>query len=102
MLKEGYIARWRKYPEDEVKIRVARPHVLSPSSHLLSDYKNGFITWEVYEKRFRQEILSRLDSRAELVRIAEMSKTEDVRLMCYEKNPPCHRFILIEIIKELE
>ena len=99
-LLEGYIALWRKYPENEIKIRVARPHVLSPSALLLSDYKNGFITWDEYEKRFRKEILSRLDSRHELERIAGLSKHENVRLLCYEKNPPCHRFLLMEMIED--
>ena len=100
-LLEGYIAKWHKYPKNELKIRVARPHVLSPSSPLLSDYKNGFITWEDYDKRFRAEILSHLDSLHELRRIATISKHEDVRLLCYEKNPPCHRFILMELIAEI-
>lgn len=26
---------------------------------------------------------------------------KDVRLICYEKNPPCHRFILIDLINSL-
>lgn len=102
MLLEGYIARWRKYPEDEVKVRVARPSVLSPSKALLMDYKEGRIDWEGYERRFREEIQSRPAALKKLRTIKTMSETEDVRLICYEKNPPCHRFILIEMINELE
>jgi len=98
-LLEGYIAKWRTYPTNEVKIRVARPHILSPSALLHHDYRNGFITWEEYEKRFRSEILSRLDSRHELERIAVLSKHENVRLLCYEKSPPCHRFLLMDMIE---
>ena len=36
-----------------------------------------------------------------LKEIAKISKHKNVRLMCYEKEFPCHRFILIEIIKEI-
>lgn len=43
MLKEGYIGRWKRYPKDEVKIRVARPSVLAPSNELLKDFKEGRI-----------------------------------------------------------
>jgi len=43
MLKEGYIAKWKKYPKDEVKIRFARPSVLAPSNELLKDFKEGRI-----------------------------------------------------------
>jgi len=41
MLKEGYIGRWKKYPKNEVKVRVARPSVLAPSKELLKDFKEG-------------------------------------------------------------
>jgi len=58
MLKEGYIGKWKKYPKDEVKIRVARPSVLAPSKELLKDWKEGEIDWAGYERRFRVEILN--------------------------------------------
>ena len=53
---EGYIAKWKKYPENEIKIRVARPSVLGPSKELLRDYKDGKIDWVGYEERFRGEM----------------------------------------------
>jgi len=37
---EGYIANWRNYPKDEVKVRVARPSVLVPSQELLSQFNH--------------------------------------------------------------
>ena len=101
MLKEGYIAKWREYPKDEIKIRVARPSVLAPSKQLLEDWKEGKISWEEYEERFRKEILSNPKALKKLREIKELAKKKDVRLICYEKNPPCHRFILIEMIKNL-
>lgn len=101
MLLEGYIAKWNKYPKEEVKVRVARPSVLSPSKELLSDYKKGLIDWEEYGARFRYEIFGSLDALALLRKIKKTSEEKNVRLICYEKNPPCHRFILIDIINSL-
>ena len=101
MLKEGYIGNWRKYPKDEVKVRVARPSVLAPSKELLKDWKEGMIDWTEYERRFREEILGNPKAVAKLSEIKKLAKTKDVRLICYEKSPPCHRFILIDLVNTL-
>jgi len=63
---EGYIANWRNYPQDEVKVRVARPSVLAPSRELLSEFnrlKKRYgreRAWKLsgYEERFKRENLS--------------------------------------------
>lgn len=102
MILEGYIANWRKYPEDEVKVRVARPSILAPSFRLLSDYKTGKINWGEYEIRYREEIYQNPNAVKRILEIAHLSKEKNVRLICYEKNPPCHRFILIELIVRLQ
>ena len=99
---EGYIAVWNKYPLDEVKIRVARPSVLGPSKRLLDDWKAGRITWAQYEERFIDEIESSPKAQEKLDEIVRLAKKQTVRLLCYEKNPPCHRFILIEMLSEPE
>lgn len=101
MLKEGYIAKRNEYPDDEIKVRVARPSVLAPSKELLKDWKDGRIDWTEYERRFREEILNNPKAMAKLREIKRLAETEDVRLICYEKNPPCHRFILIELANTL-
>jgi len=119
MLKESYIANWRKLPKDVIKIRVARPHILSPSQKLLSDYKNcekrylkigstkKFArerAWNLtnYKVRYETEIMSNPKSVKELYRIYDLAKEKDVYLMCYEKDFPCHRFILLDIINNLQ
>jgi len=101
MLKEGYIGRWKEYPKDEVKVTVARPSCLGPSESLLKDWKERKINWADYEKRFRAEILSNPKAMEKLREIKNLSQEKDVRLICYEKNPPCHRFILIDLINSL-
>jgi len=102
MIKESYISMWNKLPTDTIKVRVARPSILSASKELLYDYKYGRIKWREFEVRFRKEILNNPKAVAELNRLKELSKEKDVYLMCYEKNYPCHRFILIDLIKELK
>ena len=102
MIKEGYIANWHKYPKNEIKIRVARPSILAPSKKLWNDYKQGKITWYVFENCFLEEILNNPKALLKLREIAEISKTQDVRLMCYEKSYPCHRFLLMDIIEALQ
>lgn len=92
---------WNKLPPDAVKVRVARPSVLSPSIELFHDYKQGRITWQEFEVRFRKEIVSNPKAVAELKRLKELSQEKDVYLICYEKSYPCHRFILMDLIKEV-
>lgn len=101
MLKESYISMWKKLPVDSIKVRVARPSVLSASKKLMTDYKSARITWETFEARFRDEIKNNPNAVAELQRLKILSKTKDVYLICYEKNYPCHRFILMNMINEL-
>ena len=101
MIKEGYLAKWNSYPKDEIKIAVTRTakSPLSPSWELLNDYKNGKIDWKQYTKRFKEEILANPEALEKLEEIRELAKTKTVRLICYEKNPPCHRFILLEMLE---
>jgi uncharacterized protein YeaO (DUF488 family) len=101
MLKESYISHWKNLPADAIKIRVARPSILSASKDLLTAYKSGRISWEVFETRFRKEIQSNPKAIAELYRLKDLSKTNDVYLICYEKTSPCHRFILLDMIQNL-
>jgi uncharacterized protein YeaO (DUF488 family) len=107
---EGYIANWKSYPKDEVKVRVARPNVLAPSQELLGEFNRlkrmygRERAWELsrYEERFKREILNNPEAMAKLKEIRELAKNRSVRLICYEKNPPCHRFILMKLIEEGE
>jgi len=100
-LREGYIAKWNEYPTDEVKIRVARPHVLSPSKHLLQVYKNGEINWKDYKTEYLINLLANMKAVDELIRIIKLLKQGvNVRLVCYEKSPShCHRNILMKLLE---
>ncbi len=101
LILEGYIAKWNDYPDDEIKVRVARPGVLAPSKTLLEDYKSGKISWPTFERKFLLELHRNPEAIEKLKQLAELSKNQNVRLICYEKTFPCHRFILVDIIKAI-
>lgn len=116
-VREGYIAKWKTYPTDEVKFRVARPSVLGPSKELLASVllakeqceKNGWSqnchdwAWHAvkYERRYRKEIRENPAAAKKILEItALVLNGKNVRLICYEKGRSCHRFILKEMIEE--
>lgn len=99
MLLEGYLANLKKYPKDEIKIYVTRTagSILAPSWELLNDFKSGKIDWVRYERRYINEMANPKAIRT-MLKIKSLSEKTNVRLICYEKNPPCHRFILLRMI----
>ena len=101
MIKESYVSMWKKLPVDAVKVRVARPSVLSPSLGLFHMYREGRISWEAFDTLFRKEVLGNPKAVAELKRLKQLSLEKDVYLICYEKTFPCHRFILLDLMKTL-
>lgn len=115
MITEGYFGNLKNYPETDWFICIARKHPwfvkkdkmshfpsLAPSQDLLDDYKNGFADWGLYEAVYRREVANSEQARRDIAWIGiKDSQGETVRLMCWEKNPPCHRFILLDIIEEL-
>lgn len=98
---EGCIARCKDYSKDEIKVRVTRPSVLAPKKDLFYSRKSKKIGWKEYKKRYKNQILKDPKAIAALVHLKNLAKDRNVRLICYEVNPPCHRFILLDIIKEL-
>jgi len=101
-LLEGYIAQWKNYPKDEIKVRVARPSILAPSKELFNDMKEGLISLDSFREKFTKQIRENPEAMKALRHYAVISKTQDVRLICYEKNPPCHRFMLMDMIQSID
>ena len=115
MITEGYFGNLKNYPKTDWLICISRrwpwfvkknkmSHLqsLAPSQDLLDDYKTGALDWEIYEKRYRAEIESREQARKDIAWIGiKDCQGETIRLMCWEKTPPCHRFILLDIIQSL-
>jgi len=104
MLLEGYLAKLNTYPLDEIKIVVTRTahSILAPSKELLWLYKDGKITWDEYKIAYIHQISNDPNAVFEMKRIKRLAMINDVRLICYEKNYPCHRFLLMEMINNLE
>ena len=92
----------RHYPRGIAQIHFDRwLPALAPSQELLLVWRCGLITWEEYTARFREEILGSPEAMAALRHIVELSRTRDVWLICWEKGPPCHRFILLDMAREI-
>lgn len=92
----------RLYPRGIAPIHFDRwLPALAPSYELLTDWHGHRITWEKYTARFREEILGSPEAMAALRHIIDLARTKDVWLICWEKAPPCHRFLLLEIAREL-
>jgi len=115
---EGYFAMIDDYPEGELKLCVASsypffvkegkmvPYLsLAPSLRLLRDYKSGYITWEEYLPKFKDEMRSQAKSQKSLEWLKCQDKKGDIiRLLCWEKaeDRRCHRFILLDILDSME
>jgi flagellar motor component MotA len=118
MLKETYVAKLKTLNKDAIKIDVGYPSIFAPNEKLLSDFNN--LKWKLMEKgmkeiearkkawdntnfenRYIEKITSNKKIIEKLKEIKKLSKDKDVYLYCYCGKPLCHRFILMDIIKEI-
>lgn len=119
MLKETSVAKLKTLPSTTIKIPVGYPSIFSPSEELLSEFnewKWKFIkkgvsesvarkqAWEQthFEQRYRAMITSKPEVLQQLAEIKTLSETQDVYLYCYCGKKPCHRFILLDIMKNMK
>ena len=92
--------RWADRDLEVIYIMIHRgnPEV-EPDLATLDLYKRGLISWSRYEAAY----LMKLEER-EAIRwmrdIAREAHSRDVVLVCFEKHPPCHRFVLARAISE--
>jgi hypothetical protein len=105
MLKETFLARLKQmreqYPLAEfIVVTATARHVLAPPWHLVKT--KSWMPWASYERYYLEHIERNPKAIAELARIKQLSETKDVFLVCYEKEYPCHRFIIMELIKNME
>ena len=103
MLKESYLSNLKNLSTEAIKLNVTRSsgHLLSPSINLLMSYKDGRIDWELFSKRYKQE-LNKESCKTMMKKIKELSKEKDVYLLCFEKTGNCHRHILLDLINKME
>ncbi|HUK49685.1 MAG TPA: DUF488 domain-containing protein [Terriglobales bacterium] len=101
MIYESYISKIKTIPKSErFLVNRNRGHTeLSPSEKLIHRYKSGKLSWNRFRSRFLDELTD--ESWKNLNSLAERSHKEDICLICYERDFPCHRFILIELLMGL-
>lgn len=117
MIYTSYLANVKKLPTNMKKILVIRwkprntmnpekynlewwPQ-LAPSELLLSKYKDNSIDWHQYREMFIEESYTNVMFIDALEQIIELNKTQDICLICYEKNDlECHRSLIREILKQ--
>jgi uncharacterized protein YeaO (DUF488 family) len=74
---------------------------LSPSASLLASYKQGLCSWDKFKGTFLNELLSNIDSLDTLYALNEAIRSNDITLLCYEKDKqPCHRHIIRDLIEQ--
>ena len=112
MLRETYIAMMDQVEGHKIVVTryyprgIARVHfdewlsVLAPSRALLKAGKTGIITWDAFSRRFRAEILDSPEAVLTLKSVAELAESQDVYLICWEREPPCHRFLLLDMVRK--
>ncbi len=114
-LEMGYFAVIDNYPHPEWKACVSLKYPwfdgrdkmfnypeLAPSKKLISDWREDIIDWEESEMHYRAEITSNEESLSALHYLIYLSYHTVVRVMCWEKNPPCHRFIIDDMVQEYD
>lgn len=69
---------------------------LGPSDALLRDYRDGAVDWETFERSYRDEVESRPELLAWVVR---MARSTGVALLC-STHEPCHRDVLAALLRE--
>ncbi|MDP2815242.1 MAG: DUF488 family protein [Rectinemataceae bacterium] len=98
----GNVENVKKMNPGAVIINVTRGagSVLGPSWDLLNDWRAKRITWDEYVRRFVEE-MGNSKCKVEMLRIGNLAKTKDVYIVCFERKGNCHRFLLVDMIKEL-
>lgn len=73
---------------------------LSPSATLLFEYKHRRCSWQDFKKRFLIEIYNNIANQDAINSLHEYSKSNDITLLCYERNGlSCHRHLVRDIIE---
>jgi len=101
----------KREPEDGVRVCVMRfvkvfyvydvwKEVLAPSKNLLYYYRNKKITWDIFNSRYKQEMMTSKFSVEEIKKLKELSSTgQIITLLCWEREDKyCHRRILKGLI----
>ena len=122
MIKTSYLAKLKEivHNEPDAVITIVSRGPLKPSAELLADFMNmkklhearGLSEFEArkrawnlvdYERRYRRHIMNLPEALEQIRLIKELDrKGKTIYLICYEKEAPCHRFIVKDIVDKGE
>jgi hypothetical protein len=74
---------------------------LTPGHVLLEDWNENRIRWKEYVERYFQQLYNDQRAGSLLQEIISLSMERDVWLVGLEKDYPCHRFLLKQIVEKV-
>jgi uncharacterized protein YeaO (DUF488 family) len=85
----------------------------APSKRLLSDWRDGRISWETFLARYKCEQECRLTTevrgkgrKTEIVQcspvayLAQLAREQTVTVLCWERDQHCHRHTLVTLVEQ--
>ncbi len=73
--------------------------VVAPSRELVRAYKDGRIDWPSFRKTYLAE-MERPEAAAAIGRLADLSRREDITLLCVcREGENCHRYLLRDLVE---
>ena len=72
--------------------------IFAPTWKLVHKFKEGTIDWQKFEELYREEIEESWNKNRENWEI--FLKRENAVICCYCNNKMCHRYILVDILRE--
>jgi uncharacterized protein YeaO (DUF488 family) len=100
--QDGYrILITRFYPRGVPRERFNEwAYGLSPSPELLFAYKEGRIDWDTFAHEFVVQLGREAGCAEAIQTLHELSQTEDITLLCFEKDGnPCHRHLVRDVVE---
>lgn len=103
-----YVSNYKTYDGEEISILIGRPSIFgNPYTHLkgktIAKFKVS--TREEAVSKYRDYFYKMIETqkvwRDELFRIKELSKTNDIHLMCWCKPLACHGDIIKEYLDQM-
>lgn len=109
MIKETYLAVKEKVVRrgdtvlDISRFRKKKQNIspLAPSFELLSDWNQDRIVWKDYVERYYGELKEKREAGLLIEEIAGLAARQDVWLVCLERDYPCHRFLVKEVVEKI-
>jgi uncharacterized protein YeaO (DUF488 family) len=109
VIKETHLsAKKRTIPKGDLifdisRFRKGRRSIspLAPSRMLLEDWNNDRMRWKEYVERYFLQLYHDQRAGSLLDEIISISMERDVWLLGLEKEYPCHRFLLMQIIEKV-